>query len=197
MRAGTVRDPAVWDRLVNERWGGQQPVLSPEDSVAAAKRLYRQAMGHPWRGEVRLTSGNRYTWVRRGVLMVNPDKPERHSRGLRSMIHDISHYAHARLNPRDAPHSRRQAQLEGRLVTYAINAGWGDGQVRKLGPAPQPKAEPEPAPKPDKVQLRYARMVARRDKWAAELERAKRLHDKAAREVRDYERRHRGRVGPA
>jgi F0F1-type ATP synthase membrane subunit b/b' len=38
-------------------------------------------------------------------------------------------------------------------------------------------------------------MVTRRDKWAAELERAKRLLEKARREVREYERRHAGRLG--
>lgn len=196
MRAGTVRDPGLWDRLVNERWGGQQPVLSPEDSIKAAKRLFRHAMGREWKGEVRLTSGRRYTWIRRGVLSVNPDMQQRDCRGLRAMIHDISHYCHSRLHPSDAPHSRRQAQLEGRLVTYALNAGWLDGAVRRIGPAPQEKPAPEPKPPVDKVAQRYARMVARRDKYRRELERLARLEAKASREVRDYERRHRGRVGP-
>ena len=194
MRSGTVRDPGLWDKLVNERWGGQQPVLSPEDSIVAAKRLYRQAMGREWTGRVQLTSGRRYTWVRRGVLYVNPDMPQARMRGLRAMIHDISHYAHSRLNPSEAPHSRRQVALEGRLVTYAINAGWGDGQVRRLGPAPKEKAAPEPKPPVDKVVQKHARMVARRDKYRAELARLTRLEAKASREVRDYERRHRGRV---
>lgn len=197
MRAGTVRDPGLWDRLVNERWGGVQPVLSAEDSVTAAKRLYRFAMGREWKGPVKLTSGRRYTWIRNGTLTVNPDMPQRHCRGLRAMIHDLSHFAHARLHPADAPHSRRQAQLEGRMVTYAINAGWADGQVRKLGPAPKPKAEPEPKPAVDKVVVKHARMVARRDKYRKELERLTRLEAKASREVRDYQRRHKGRVVPA
>ena len=77
-------------------------------------------------------------------------------------------------------------------MTYALKSGFADGRL-----APKPKAPvepPPPAPKPDKVQQRYARMVARRDKWAGELERAKRLHAKAEREVRRYERRHKDRV---
>lgn len=197
MRAGTVRDPGLWDRLVNERWGGQQPVLSPEDSIRAAKRLYRQAMGREWIGPVQLTNGRRYTWVRRGVLFVNPDMPQARMRGLRAMIHDISHFAHARLHPSEAPHSRRQVLLEGRLVTYAIKMGWGDGAVRKIGPAPRPKPEPAPKPPVDKVVQKHARMVARRDKYRAEVERFTRLLAKAEREVRDYQRRHKGRVVPA
>ncbi|MFL6864087.1 MAG: hypothetical protein ACJ8DZ_13920 [Allosphingosinicella sp.] len=180
---------------MNERWDGQQPVLPPEDAVKAAKRLYRQAMGKPWTGPVKLTSGRRYTWVKRGVLVVNPDMPQRDCRGLRAMIHDLSHYAHSRLHPSDAPHSRRQAQLEGRLVTYALKSGFAEGRVRPIGPAPQPKPEPAPKPTVDKVVQKHARMVANRDKWARELARAKCLHAEWDRKVRDYERRHRGRVG--
>lgn len=197
MRAGTVRRPEVWDRLSNDRWGGEQPILSAEDSVTAAKRIYRQAMGKPWTGPVKVVSGNRYSWVRHGVLCVNPDKREPHCRGVRSIIHDLSHYAHARLNPSEAPHSLRQARLEGRLVTYAINAGWNTGEVRKLGPAPQPKPEPAPKPVVDKVVQKHARMVARRDKYRKEQARIERLLAKAEREVRDYQRRHKGRVEPA
>jgi hypothetical protein len=41
---------------------------------------------------------------------------------------------------------------------------------------------------------RYRRMVARRDRWADQLDRAKRLAAKAEAEVRAYERRHRDRL---
>lgn len=186
---GTRRDPSLWDRLVNDRFGGQQPILSPEESVKAAKRLYRHAMGRPFKGEVQLTSGRRYTWVRRGVLFVNPDMRQARVRGLRAIIHDMSHYAHSRLHPSDAPHSARQARLEGKLVSYAIRSGFLEGRLAPKAKPEQPAAA-EPAPKPDKVQQRYARMISRRDKWARELERAKRLLAKAQAEVRAYERRH-------
>jgi hypothetical protein len=136
MKTGPHRNKETWDRLVNERWAGQYPVLSPEASVKAAKRLYRKAMGRPWKGKVEIVSGNRHTWVRRGVLIVNPDrKTFRGSRGLREIIHEISHYAHARLHPSDAPHSKRQAILEGKLVTYAIASGWLE--PGKLDPKPR------------------------------------------------------------
>jgi hypothetical protein len=197
MRSGTVRDPGLWDRMVNERWDGQSPVLSPDDSIKAALRLYRQAMGRPWTGSVRLATGNRRTWVRSGVLVVNPDEQSRGSKGgLREIIHAVSHYAHARLHPREAPHSRRQVLLEGRLVTYAIKSGFAEGRVRRLGPAPQPKAEPAPKPPVDKVVQKHARMVARRDRYRVEVKRLTRLLAKAEREVRDYQRRHKGRVEP-
>lgn len=178
-RKGTKRDKTLWDRWVNNKFDGQHPVLSGQESILAARKLYRHAMGKAWTGKVELTSGNRYTWVRRGVLYVNPNQ---RGRGLREMIHDLSHYAHSRLHPKDAPHSIRQARLERNMADFALTRGWPEGALRR-----EPAAAPQ---KPDAVKLRYARMVRRRDRWAADAERAKRLQVKAAREVRDYERRH-------
>ena len=186
-RTGTVRDRALWDRLVNDRFAGEQPILSPEEAIVAARKLYRHAFGKAFPGRVELTSGNRYTWVRRGVLYVNPDKREGHTRGLRSIIHDLSHYAHHRKNPKDAPHSIRQARLERDLATFALDRNWHRGGLAK---PEKPEPEKVEKPKVDPVVVRYRRMVARRDKWAAELARAKRLYAKAAIEVRTYERRH-------
>jgi len=210
--------------MVNSKFNGVQPILSPEESLVAARKLYRHAFGKAFPGEVRLTTGNRYTWVRRGVLSVNPDKREGHTRGLRSIIHDLSHYAHSRLNPRDAPHSIRQARLEARLAKFALDRGWHEGGLTKAKPvdlkvnaepveAPQsimaaiqsvagikpvqPVEAPEPAKpaKPDRVAVRHKRMVARRDRWKAAAERSVRLLAKAEAEVRQYERRHRERLG--
>lgn len=184
---GPLRNRSAWDLLVNERFGGERPVLSPEESILAARRLYRHAMGKAFDGEIKLTSGNRNTWVRRGVMSVNPN--HRGRGGLREIIHGISHYAHSRLHPKDAPHSSRQVHLEGELVEYALSHGFLDGSLKRL------KREPvAPEAKPDKVQLKYARMVKRRDRWMAEAERAKRLLAKAAKEVREYERRHKERL---
>jgi hypothetical protein len=78
--------------MVNEKFGGQQPVLSPEESLAAAKKLYRHAMGKSWKGEWRLTTGNRKTWVeydrtiRKNVFFVNPDRQGRYNRERASGI---------------------------------------------------------------------------------------------------------------
>lgn len=198
IRRGTLRDPAEWDRLVNSKFEGQ-PILSPEESIVAARKLYRHAFGRAFPGKVELASGNRYTWVRRGVLYVNPDKRELHTRGLRSIIHDLSHYAHSRLNPKDAPHSRRQARLEARLAKFAIDRNWHEGGLAKPAPIAKPAepevvATPEPKAKVDPVVVRFRRMEARRSKWEKELERAKRLFAKADREVRTYRRRHGARL---
>lgn len=185
------RDPELWDRMVNSRFGGEQPILSGEESLAAARKLYRHAMGKPWPGKWELTSGNRYTWPRRGVFRVNPDKRERETRGLRAIIHDVSHYCHGRLHPNDSAHSIRQVRLEARLVKFALERRWHEGTLKREPRTPEPVVKD----KPDVVVQRYRRMIARRDKWAAELERATRLLAKAEAEVRTYERRHKERLG--
>lgn len=188
----TRRDHKLWDDRVNDLWGGAKPVLPPEETLAAAKKLWRHATGKPWPGKWELTSGRRYTWPRRGTFYVNPDRTGAwNPPGFRDVIHLIAHYAHRRLHPFDKPHSIRQLRLEAKLTRFAV-ARWGPN-----APAPkakEPAAPPEPKAKPDPVRVRYQRMVARRDKWTKELDRAKRLLTKAEREVRAYERRHRERV---
>jgi hypothetical protein len=192
MAKTAAREAGLWNRLVNDKFEGKAPVLPADESVKAAKRLYRRAMGRPWDGPVKLTSGNRSTWVWRDVLVVNPD--ERHGAGgLREIIHSISHYAHSVKHPNDAPHSSRQVYLERDLVDYAIASGFLDG---KLASKAKPKPPVEPKAKPDKVVVKYNAMVKRRDKWKAEAERANRLLKKAEAEVRTYERRHGERVKP-
>jgi hypothetical protein len=182
----TRRDPAIWERMVNAKFGGEQPILSGPESIAAAKKLYRHAMGKSWPGEWKLVSGRRYTWPRRGVFYVNPDHRGT-QRGLRQIIHLISHYCHHRLHPHDKPHSIRQARLEAKLVDFAIaRECWLDGKLKK----PKPEAKP----KPDLVQQRFARIVRRRDKYRAVMERTKKLLAKAEREVKAYERRHGNRL---
>jgi hypothetical protein len=190
-RGRSRRDHSLWDKAINDQWGGLRPILSPEESLAAAKKLYRHATGKAWKGKWELASGNRHTWPRRGIYYVNPDR-RWGERGLRAIIHAISHYCHRRLHPNDKPHSIRQLRLEARLTKFALERRWHEGTLKRQPEAPEPVAT-EPA-KPDRVLLRYRRMVTRRDKWRVEAERAKRLLAKAECEVRTYERRHRERV---
>ena len=120
-KANNETEKGLWDRLVNNKWERRSPVLSGEDSIYAARKLYRKAMGQAWRGEFKLTSGNRYTWIRRGVFYVNPNKETWYLSGLRCIIHDVSHICHYRLRPNHEPHSKHQAYLERDLTDYAIS----------------------------------------------------------------------------
>lgn len=152
-RKGTRRDRSLWAREIADQWGGLRPILSPEESLAAAKKLWRHAVGKSWSGKWALTSGRRSSRPLRGVFYVNPD--ERGERGLRELIHSISHVAHQRLHPNDAPHSIRQVQLESRLTKFAISRRWHEGSLKR----PEKVAE-APAPKPSLKERREARRVA-------------------------------------
>lgn len=174
----TRRDHSLWDQRVNDLWGGHKPVLSPEETLAAARKLWRHATGKAWPGKWAVTSGRRHTWPRRGTFHVNPN---RYGGGLRQVIHLIAHYAHRRLHPGDKPHSIRQLRLEAKLTKFAV-ARWG-----KDAPAPKVKAKPLP-PKPSQREKakRLVQLEARLKRRRAEMERAQRLLALAAKAYRDH-----------
>lgn len=184
----TRRDHSLWDERINNQWNGAKPILSEAESLLAARKLYRHAMGKAWPHKWATTSGNRYTWPKGRTFYVNPER-KRYGRypvenvGLRDIIHLIAHYCHRRLHPGDKPHSIRQLRLEARLTKFAISRGWANG----LG---IPEKAPAEKPKIDKIVQRYRAMVNRREKWKREADRAARLLAKAESEVRTYERRH-------
>jgi hypothetical protein len=155
----TVEDtgPAVKRRYdtVNATWPTDLPTLTPREAITAAKRLYRFGMKRPFRGKVKLTSGNRYTWPRGGVLYVNPD------RGWPHLVHMISHLVHRRTHADKRPHDFRHEFLEGEMVRHVVKSGWLTGKLRR----------PEKA-KPQVRQVRYDRILARLSSWERKAKRA-------------------------
>ena len=180
-------EKGLYGRLVNSKWPRSMPVPSEQEAIAGAKRLYRKAMGRPWRGGVKVTSGNRHTWVRRGTLFVNPNVAGLALGGWAEIVHSISHYAHRRLNPNDAPHSSKQSYIERDLTDYVIAQGWLEGKLKR------PKHD---ASKRDIVSERYQRILARETIWDKKFKRAKNALAKARRERRAYEARHGERIVP-
>lgn len=191
----------LYDRLVNSRWPEPCPAPTPEEAMRGAKRLYRVAMGRPWRGKVKLVSGNRHTWIKGGVLLVNPardDTPQwareyRRKRGFepscytgwQEIVHSISHYCHHRLHPDARSHNDKQAYLERDLTKYVIEHGWLNGRLK-------PKTVDKP-PR-DIIKERYARVLVREQNWARKFTRAKRALSKATRERGSYEKKYGSRV---
>jgi hypothetical protein len=176
------RDHDLWDAKVNDLWNGQQPILSPAESLAAAQKLYRHAMGRTarkWRWE--LTSGRRYTWPRAGTFYVNPDRTGAwQNQGLRDIVHLMAHYCHGRLHPEDKPHSIRQLRLEAKLTKFALSRRWHEGTL-KAAAKPLPK-KPSRTEKVKRLQQLELRLKRRR----AEFERAQRLLAKAAKDYREH-----------
>jgi len=177
------REAGLWDRLVNDKWPQPVPLPTEAEAIAGARRLFRKATGRAWRGRVRIASGNRHTWVRRGVLYVNPTY--RWRPGWPGIVHGIAHYAHYLKHPDDPPHSDRQAYTERDLVDYVLAQGWLDGKLKR--PATT-------KPKRDPVKDRYQRILAREKTWESKLKRAENALAKVRRERREYERRHGDRI---
>lgn len=174
----TRRDHSLWEKSINDKWDGQRPILSPEESLLAAQKLYRHAMGKPWHGKWEIVGGNRHTWVRRGTFYVNPNRPWG-ERGLRGIIHMVAHWCHRRLHPEDKPHSIRQMRLEAKLTKYAIAGRWHEGALKEKA-KPLPK-KPSRAERVKKLQLAQVRMR----RYRTEYERAQRLLAKAAKDCRE------------
>jgi len=153
---------------VNDPWlsvpGGVTTKPDAQEAVSAAKRLYRKAMGKPFRGTFKITSGNRYNWIRRNVFSVNPGG--HHFGAWRDLVHDISHYAHQRLHPDSPAHGSIHRTLERELAIYVIESGWLTGKLKS-------KAVPKAKPTGDQKRLLEGARIAERIKsWEAKERRA-------------------------
>jgi hypothetical protein len=170
----------VW-KAVHRAWPDDAPVPTGPEAIKGAKRLYKRAMGRPWNGPVKLTSGRRHTWIRRGVFYVNPDEQRWRgdkNRGWREIVHSVSHYAHMRLNPHLRPHDDKQAYLERDLAEFVVKSGFLDGKLKS-------KAKPKPKVSVvDQRAMRAKKLLALHRK---KLEREKRLVKKWQAKVRYYE----------
>ena len=122
-----------YHRLVNSKWKGipfeRQIPQSGEEAIRGFKRLYRAATGRKFTGRVKVTSGNRFTWCRRGVWSVNPNRQNSMYRGWPEIIHMISHWV-------ERYHDHAQLRLERDLTDYALRHGFHEGKM-----APKPKPE--------------------------------------------------------
>ena len=108
-------------RLINRTWG-EVKISTPTglEAIEGARVLWSTVVGG-WFDEVQLTSGNRYTWARHGVLTINPD---RYGTGWSSLVHDLSHLAHNRINRKNGrrprPHNFDQAKIERRMQQIVL-----------------------------------------------------------------------------
>ena len=166
-----------WDRLVNNKWPADIPPPSAQEAITGAKRLYRRAMGRPFRGKVVATTGNRITWVRRGVLYVNPNE---RGQGWQEIVHSLAHYCHRRLNPGKRPHDWRALEIEASLTRYAVENGFHQG---KLKSKPRGTKPPEPV-----SVVRQQRLLDRKKAWEAKRRRADTALKKIDKSLRYYER---------
>lgn len=162
-----------YNTMVNAKWPSTLPELSGQEAIAAVKKLLRH-FGVKFVGTFRVTSGNRYTWPRRGVFSVNPE------RGWHHLVHLTAHYAHSRLNPTEKPHHYHHLHLERDMTAYVLEQGWLSGSLRK----PE-KAKPTTA---EKQRKRHEAILRRITSWESKAKRAKNALAKLNRQRKYYER---------
>jgi len=144
-----------YNRLVNKKWPAEMDIPSDQEAIAGAKLLYRRATGRAFKGKVKITRGNRYTWTYRGELRVNPDRPHGHVRGgWPSIVHLISHLAHN-------AHGEKQLAIECDLTNYCLEKGFLTGSLRRA-----------PRKKKDVVIVRAERVDKRLKAWETKQKRA-------------------------
>lgn len=178
---------SVWPEGTRE---GRALKPTPQEAITAAKRLNRFAMKRAFRGKVKLTSGNRFTWVKNGVLYVNPDFRSGPPRtladgtvvdpggGWHELVHTLSHYCANILYPNHRAHDGRHAFLERSMIEHVVRSGWLDGKLER----------PErPRQTADLRQVTYTRIKARITSWEAKRKRAERALRKLRRQAAYYE----------
>ena len=152
-----------YDRMINSKWPKGMKPPSPKEAITGAKRLYRFAMGRPWKGEVKLTSGNRHTWIRGRVMLVNPHRQISFS-GWPEIVHSLSHYCNYRLNPKERSHGNGQLRLEANMARYVLEHGFLEGKLKR-------KSKPEPT-KLEQHQVELEKVDAIIKKWESKERRA-------------------------
>jgi hypothetical protein len=161
---------------LNALWPQPLPALSEQEAISAAKRLYRLASGRAFKGTFRITSGNRRTWIRQGVFVVNP------AHGWKNLVHAVSHLAHYKCHPGKSGHHWTHLDYERRLTEAVLSKGWLDGALRRAAPVAV-----------DKRLIAQQRIIARIAAWEtkqrrattalAKLQRQKAALDKALRQT--------------
>lgn len=171
-----------WYRRVNASWPDKVPPLTAIEAERAARRLYRFVTGSTFRGRVVITSGNRHTSVRLGVITVNP------SRGWHDLVHSMSHWLERYAGTHG--HNAAHARLEMRMIKQVVWRGWLDGKLKDTPRAVVAIVEPSnPVDKRAAERaVKIARTVAAIARWEAKQRRAENALKKLHRRRRALER---------
>jgi len=168
-----------WPEGTNE---GRDLKPTPQEAMAAARRLYRLGFGKPFKGKIVLTSGNRATWIRGNVLYVNPDQRQwwcSTGGGWHEIVHGMSHYVAARLH--GSAHDHRHAWIERTMIEHVVKSGWLDGKLRRPE-KPKPTADDKRRAKLDGIERRLASWRTKRKRAETairKLERQRAYYEKA------------------
>lgn len=169
---------ALWPEGTKD---GRMLKPTPQEAISAARRLYRFVLKKKWTGKIKVTSGNRYSYIRGGVMYVNPDWRGsgnwHEGGGWHELVHMLSHSFAQRKYPNASGHGSLHAEVEYDMTEYVVKSGWLLGKLKR----------PEKASIDPKLAKRES--VERRLKaWETKRKRAETALRKLRAQQRRYER---------
>lgn len=163
-----------YEQHVETQWSDKLPQLTEVEAERAAKRLYRFVFKKACKLKVVITSGRNHSYIRNGVLRVNP------TQGWDNLVHGLSHSFYRRLHPGAKPHSGQHGSLERHMIQHAIASGWLDGKLK-------PVSNKQPT---DEQLVRYERVLASMGRWESKAKRAENALKKLATKRKYYEKKY-------
>lgn len=163
-----------YNRIMRKAWEGvpneQMFNVWPKHAQSYVRAMWKKATGRKLsRWKIRMGSGNRRTWVNRGVLTVNPDQ------GWHDLNHDFTHLIERRTT--GEAHSDRHLELE-RIGAELIRK-----RFLTVGKPPE-----KVAPTTQDLQQKRAVSVERRiTLWEAKLRRSQNALVKLRKQKRYYD----------
>lgn len=162
-----------YNRIMHKAWQGVpvEQVFNVWENHAASycRAMWKKATGRKLTAKIRFGTGNRYTWIRNGVLTINP------SAGWKEINHDFTHCIERRTTG-DA-HSDTHLELE-RQGAELIKRKF-------LTEGPQPE-KPKPTTR-ELQEKRAAQVEAGIERWEKKLRRANNALKKLRKKKRYYD----------
>jgi hypothetical protein len=150
---------------VNEEWpantnAGRDLKPTADEATRAVKLLWRKWTKRPFPWTIRVTSGNRRTWIadRPKTFNVNPDE---RSGGWHEVVHSMSHLVAWKLHPGSKNHGAQHHWIEQEMVKHVVASGWLEGKLKR----------PEKPPV-DKKAAKIANVALRIKRWETRRRRA-------------------------
>ena len=149
--------PSEYNRIVETIWNeGSTPAqrrnVHPNLAMNYVRAFWKQEVGSKFRWKIRIGTGNRRTWLHRGVFTVNPEQ------GWHDINHDLGHFIERRRS--GGAHTDSQLRLERNGARLIVRKFLRD----------EPYVEPKTLRDP--VAERAARVESGIKRWDAKLKRA-------------------------
>jgi len=161
-----------YNRIMRKAWADvpneQMFNVWPNHAASYCRAMWKQATGRKLQWKIRIGTGNRRTWVNRGVLSVNPDQ------GWHDINHDFTHFIERR--------KTGDAHSESHLYLERDGAELIRRRFLTEGKPPE-----EPKPTKEDLQTKRAASVDRRIiQWERKQQRATNALKKLRKQKRYY-----------